>query len=47
MSATGTATVVVGKGTPVETTPDTARALDEAMTRNDERWWTWKEVRES
>jgi hypothetical protein len=47
MSATGTATVVVGKGQAVETTPDTARALDEAMTRGDERWWTWKEVRES
>jgi hypothetical protein len=47
VSATGTATVVVGKSPAVETTPDTARALDEAMTRNPERWWTWKEVRES
>jgi hypothetical protein len=50
MSATGTATVVVGKGTPVETTTNEARHLEAWLLRvpvADVTWRTWAEVRAS
>jgi hypothetical protein len=50
MSATGTATLVVGKSPAVETTTDEARHLEAWLLRvpvADVTWRTWEEVRAS